>query len=188
MIAKHRAQLRALDDDSCELVAHLLGVAAEPLLIEALEARGLCQADVVMALLHPPPDAPAALVARTLGTLVRLVRAAAPAVRPLPRVVRLEDPDEWWVCAASRNLRLPVTAPSDGSLRDPRRPMNGHAYWRDRNRMRTATIRVRIGLTVRQLLLAGVARSEIDGARRTGRLRLEGTPRSSSSSEKERAT
>jgi hypothetical protein len=178
VIEKHRAQLRALDDDSCELVARLLGVATEPLLIEALEARGLCQADVVMALLHPPPDAPVALVARTLGTLVQLVRAAAPAVKPLPRVARLEDPDEWWVCAASRNLRLPVTAPSDGSLRDPRRPMNGHAYWRDRNRVRTASIRVYIGLTVRALLLAGVARADVDAARRAGRLRLEGIPRS----------
>src|SRR5271166_2402095 len=113
MIEKHRAVLRALDDDELELIDEALRLVGEPFVIEAIEARGLCQADVVMGLLRYR-DFMATLwrgalsgaeeavrpVTDLLAKLARLHRA--PVERPWPRPLpappaRLTDPAQHWV-------------------------------------------------------------------------------------------
>lgn len=80
MIEKHRAVLRALGDEDIGLIAAALGLGEEePLLIEAVEARGLAQADVVMALLRArdqrPSNCEPSQLEDLLKRLARLHRA-----------------------------------------------------------------------------------------------------------------
>jgi hypothetical protein len=162
MIEKHRTQLRALDDAATTLIADLLNVPPdEPLLVPALEARGLCQADVVMALLRAPPGPPSVHASLVLGQLVHLVRQ--PCERPWPRPLpkgpeQLLDPDEWWVKWRKRDLWLPCEG--DFGVR----PDNCHK-WKS-PRLRTKSIRITIGMSVRDLISKGVARETIIQAKR----------------------
>ena len=166
MIEKHRAQLRALSDEDLDVVAEVTGCAGEPLLVEALEERGLVQADVVYALLRAEhPRAPAAL-----GRLVNLVREtfARPWPRPLPAPPpRVADPDDRWVAGLGRQEGAPR-----GTYRWLQLPAGAAGRWRDRDRARPRSVRVRLGMTVRELVAAGVPREEVEAARRAGRLRL----------------
>jgi len=164
MIEKHRAQLRALDDAATALIANLLNIPPdEPFLVPALEARDLCQADVVMALLRAPPGPPSVAASAALGQLVHLVRQ--PCERPWPRPMpkgpeHLLDPDEWWVKWRKRDLWLPCEG--DFGVREDK-----GRKWKS-PRPRTKSIRVTMGMTVRDLLGFGVARETIIQAKRKG--------------------
>jgi hypothetical protein len=168
MLEKHRAQLRALDDAATALIANLLKIPPdEPLLIPALEARGLCQADVVMALLRAPPGPPSIAASTVLGQLVHLVRQPCehPWPRPMPKgPERLLDPDEWWVKWRKRNLWLPCVG--DFGVRGDK-----NHKWKS-TRSRTKSVRITMGVTVRELLGFGVSRETIIQAKRKGLLKF----------------
>lgn len=166
MIEKHRAQLRALDDEATSLIADLLSIPPdEPLLVPALEARDLCQADVVMALLRAPPGQQSLSASLVLGKLTHLIKhqCERPWPRPLPKTPQITDPDEWWVASRKRDLWL--------------ERVGDFGKWADRRRKKTRSLRVQLGMTVRGMLAAGVARAAISDARRRGLLRLSSTPR-----------
>ncbi len=118
--------------------------------VRALAARGLGQADVVLALLRGPEDLHAcaeALVGRAIEILpgVDLGRPPPPAAPEVPAADRRR------VAAVAPNPRLPTT----GSF---------HRFKH-----------FRVGRTVAQLLTRGVTRRDIREAQRNGWVRLEAT-------------
>lgn len=174
MIEKHRECLRALSDEDVELVAEALRV-TEPLLIEAVEARGMCQADVVMELLHyrdflrvlwagAAEAARTAALAPITGLLAHLARLhRTPVERPWPRPYPphppvLADPGQHWVAWVREGH---IWLGPKGSR------------W-SKDRVRT---RLRVGQTVAQLEAAGVTRAELRAAEHAGKLRISSTPR-----------
>lgn len=167
MIEKHRAVLRALGDEDVDLIAGVMGIEDE-LLVEAVEARGLCQADVVMALLRardglPRGETPRPALEDLLVRLARLHRALVerPWPRPWPaQAARLAHVEDHWVAwVREGHVRL-----------GPR----GSRWWRADAEVTPGRtrVRVRVGMTVAQLEGLGVPRAEVRAAERAGVLRL----------------
>ncbi len=168
MIEKHRAVLRALGDEDIGLIAAALGLGEEePLLIEAVEARGLAQADVVMALLRARDQRPSNCEPSQLEDLLkRLARLhRAPGERPWPRPYppghpRVVDLGDHWVAWVR-----------EGYVRLGQR---GSRWWLPNAEVTPGRcrVRIRVGQTVAQLEGLGVTRAELRAAARAGVLRL----------------
>jgi hypothetical protein len=154
MIPSHRERLRALSDDALTKVAELMDVPPTEFVIDALESRGLCQADVVMALLR----AGCSDYVRELATLTKLF-LPQPWPRPLPRAPARLPPGQWWVEWHEHDLTL-------GG--EGRKCCNGSGVAKQNK------FRVRCGMTVEEMSAAGATRSELTGAVRGGRLRMSG--------------
>lgn len=156
MIASHRERLRALSDEALERVVEIFDLPRDEYAIDALAARGLCQADVVFALLRAGCADYVAQLA-----CVTVARAERPWPRPLPRRAPRLPPGEWWVAWHERDLAL-------GACR-PGVPVG--------DRDEPPQVRVRCGMTVDEMVGLGVTRAQLTGAVRGARMRMSGEPR-----------
>jgi hypothetical protein len=128
MIEKHRACLRALSDDALDTVAEITHINSV-FVIDALEAKDMIQADVVMALLaaRTRGETPRATVALQELTRLHVVKPVHPWPKPLPPVAPRQEPV---VTTMKRNLRL--------------------------KRVGQDALRVRLGMTRASIIHAGV--------------------------------
>jgi hypothetical protein len=156
MIESHRQRLRALSDEALARVAELMDIPPADFVIDALDARGLCQADVVMALLRAGCSDYVAELAR-----VTVKHFARPWPRPMPQPAAKLPPDQRWVAWHARDLALGACRP-------------GIALW---DREEPAQVRIACGMTVDEMVAAGVTRAQITSAVRGGHLRMSGEPR-----------
>lgn len=149
MIEKHRACLRALSDDSLDVVVEVTQCGGV-FVIDALEERNMVQADVVMALLaaRTRGDSPRATAALQELTRLHVVKPVHPWPKPLPPV---PPPRTEVITAMKRNLRLKRIHPDHGNER-------------------TEALRVRLGMTRKDLLQAGVCPEDITVAARLGQI------------------
>ena len=129
MIEKHRACLRALSDDALDTVAEVTKINGSIFVIDALEARGMVQADVVMALLaaRGRGKTPRATAALAELTRLHIVPSPHPWPKPLPPVT---PSSVLAVTNMKRNLRLP--------------------------RPNKEALRVRLGMTQAEIIRTGV--------------------------------
>lgn len=156
MIPSHRQRLRALSDDALTRVAELMDIPPTDFVIDALSDRGLCQADVVMSLLRAGCTEYVSELAR-----VTVSHFQRPWPRPLPIVPRGLPPGQRWVAWHARDLALGACRP-------------GIALW---DREEPSQVRIRCGMTVDEMIAAGVAQAQIASAVRGGNLRMSGEPR-----------
>lgn len=156
MIPSHRERLRALSDDALERVAEVMDVPPAEFVIDVIDARGLCQADVVMALLRAGATNYVAELAR-----LTVSRFARPWPRPLPHTAPRLPPGLWWVAWHARDLALGACR-QGVPLADREEPPQ---------------VRVRCGMTVDEMVALGVTRAQLTGAVRSGSLRMSGEPK-----------
>lgn len=124
--------------------------------IDHIESRGLCQADVVMALLR-------AGASNYVQELARLTVShfARPWPRPLPHAPAKLPPGQWWVAWHTRDLALGACR-QGVPLADRDEPPQ---------------VRVRCGMTVDEMVALGVTRTQLTETVRSGSLRMSGEPR-----------
>lgn len=156
MITSHRERLRALSDDALTRVADLMNIPPAEFVIDALADRGLCQADVVMALLRTGCTEYVAELAR-----VTIKHFERPWPRPLPHPPAKLPPGQWWVAWHERDLALGQCRPGVALSAREEPPQ----------------VRVACGMTVDEMIEKGVTRAQLLGAVRGGHLRMSGEPR-----------
>lgn len=154
MIEKHKECLRALSDEAITLISELLRLQEAPLLVEAMEARGLSQADLVLRLLHAPGPEPRAIVAQLAHLHV------APPLHCLPQPHHPPRGEPWveWVSEGHRQLPGP--------------PVAGRGFRDGRRR-----VTIQVGDTLQELEGRGVTPAEVRAAARQGWLRITTRPR-----------
>jgi hypothetical protein len=145
MIPKHRAQMCALNDQALETIATVMDLGEdEVLIVDALEERGLDQADVVLGLLK----------ANALDTVKELTHFThLPARQPMPMPALPPRGEPWIAWVARGHGAMGATKPG--------------RWHRGKGRMR-----VRQGMKVVEVLAAGVSSKELHAAIRAGWVKI----------------
>lgn len=138
MLSKYRTAIECLPMPVDNVLRHHLELPARRSLYSSLQARGLCQADVLFTLL-PFRSEPVfeEAIQSILGRPIETCPPAVPPRVPAPVRARPRGPDDRRVTRVGPNPRLPTTP----------------AFQRYR--------KIRVGLSVAQLLSRGVTRKDM---------------------------